>query len=178
MSEPLKNGHSGESFETEDLSPVGVLYFMAGLAIVGVVIYLIVLGMYRFLDSYDRKHQAPMNAMATTTGIDPQTMTRDQIRDKAEATFPKPVLEYNEQTQYASEVEKQDEALESYDWVDQKNGIVRIPIERAMDMLLQRGLPVLPQGEAADANTAVKPGTNAKPGTGGGAGKTPEPSRK
>ena len=36
----------------------------------------------------------------------------------------------------------QDEILNSYGWVDQKAGIVRIPIDRAMDILLQKGLPV------------------------------------
>lgn len=34
------------------------------------------------------------------------------------------------------------ETLDSYGWVDEKNGIVRIPIGRAMDLLIQRGLPV------------------------------------
>jgi hypothetical protein len=37
---------------------------------------------------------------------------------------------------------RQNEILSSYGWVDQKAGIVRIPIERAMDILLQQGLPV------------------------------------
>jgi hypothetical protein len=36
----------------------------------------------------------------------------------------------------------QGEILNSYGWVDQKAGIVRIPIDRAMDILLQKGLPV------------------------------------
>jgi hypothetical protein len=36
----------------------------------------------------------------------------------------------------------QEEILNSYGWVDQKEGIVRIPIDRAMDILLQKGLPV------------------------------------
>ncbi len=31
--------------------------------------------------------------------------------------------------------------LHSYGWVDQKAGVVRIPIDRAMLLLLQRGLP-------------------------------------
>ena len=34
------------------------------------------------------------------------------------------------------------EVLNSYGWVDEKSGIVRIPVERAMDILLQKGLPV------------------------------------
>jgi hypothetical protein len=36
----------------------------------------------------------------------------------------------------------QEEILNSYGWVDQQAGIVRIPIDRAMDILLQKGLPV------------------------------------
>jgi len=31
--------------------------------------------------------------------------------------------------------------LQGYHWVDQKAGVVQIPIERAMDLLAQRGLP-------------------------------------
>lgn len=41
---------------------------------------------------------------------------------------------------------EEDELLRSYGWVDQKAGTVRIPIERAMDLLLQRGLPVRAEG--------------------------------
>ena len=36
----------------------------------------------------------------------------------------------------------QDEILNNYRWVDQQSGIVRIPIERAMDILLERGFTV------------------------------------
>ena len=32
--------------------------------------------------------------------------------------------------------------LNSYGWVDQKAGIVRIPIDRAMDLLVKNGMPV------------------------------------
>ena len=36
--------------------------------------------------------------------------------------------------------------LESYGWVDKEHGVVRIPIERAMDLIAQRGLPANPGG--------------------------------
>ena len=38
---------------------------------------------------------------------------------------------------------RQDEAkkLESYAWVDKEGGIVRMPIERAMELTIERGLP-------------------------------------
>jgi hypothetical protein len=35
----------------------------------------------------------------------------------------------------------EDAILHSYGWVDQPAGIVRIPIERAMELLAERGLP-------------------------------------
>ena len=36
---------------------------------------------------------------------------------------------------------REDEELKSYAWIDRKSGIVRIPIERAMELIVQRGLP-------------------------------------
>lgn len=161
--------HPAESFEREDLSPLGVFYFLAGLAIVGITIYFILVGMYRFLDSYDRRHEPPTNPMAVTTGVNPNVMTQPEIQQQIDKTFPKPVLEYSERTQFIHELKNQDKALESYDWVDQKAGIVRIPIEQAMDLVAQRGFPVLPEAARADA---AKQGVNAKSGASASSGKT------
>jgi len=47
--------------------------------------------------------------------------------------------------QYLAE---QNERLHTYGWVNQNAGIVHIPIERAMQLLLQRGLPVRPPAES------------------------------
>jgi hypothetical protein len=44
---------------------------------------------------------------------------------------------------------EQDKILESYGWVDAQAGIVRIPIQRAMDMLLEKGYPVRGSSPAA-----------------------------
>lgn len=38
--------------------------------------------------------------------------------------------------------------LESYGWVDQQAGVVRIPIDRAIELLAARGLPTRPAAEA------------------------------
>jgi hypothetical protein len=45
----------------------------------------------------------------------------------------------------------QDEALlTSYGWVDQANGVVRIPIEAAMDLIIERDeIPVRPEAPQA-----------------------------
>jgi hypothetical protein len=56
--------------------------------------------------------------------------------------FPKPNLQIDDDhaermTLYAA----QTATLNSYGWIDRSTGIVRIPIDRAMDLILQQGLP-------------------------------------
>ena len=40
-----------------------------------------------------------------------------------------------------SYAESQEKLLNTYGWIDRQNGIVRLPIDRAMELLLERGLP-------------------------------------
>ncbi len=57
---------------------------------------------------------------------------------------PEPRLEAEPGQQLQQLRASEDKALHTYGWVDQKAGIVHIPIERAMDILAQQGLPVRP----------------------------------
>lgn len=45
----------------------------------------------------------------------------------------------------------QNERLDSYGWVDKESGVVHIPIDRAMELSLERGLPVRAGEPAAPA---------------------------
>ena len=47
--------------------------------------------------------------------------------------------------------------LSSYGWVDQHNGLVRIPVERAMEMVLQKGLAARPVNQAPADSAEVSP---------------------
>ena len=151
--QPIIN-HDG--FEQEDLSSSAVLYSLAGLALVGLVVYLIVFGMYRFLDSYQTAQQPPLSPMVT-----PQADTRTVTPENAE-TFPQPRLEENERTQLRSFIEDQDRKLATYDWVDKDRGTVRIPIDRAMELIVQRGLPVHPEGASPAQSSAAQTSAPAK----------------
>ena len=51
----------------------------------------------------------------------------------------------------------EDQILSSYGWVDEKAGVARIPIARAVDLLAARGLPSRPQGEVTSASSATVP---------------------
>ena len=139
-----------DGFEQEDLSSRSALYFLAGLVLVCLVVYLIVFGMYRFLDSYATAHQPPMSPMVT-----PEADTRAVTPQNAE-TFPQPRLEENERTQFRSFIEDQDRKLATYDWVDKDRGTVRIPIDRAMELIAQRGLPVHEEGATSAQSSAAQ----------------------
>ena len=60
----------------------------------------------------------------------------------------------------------EDQVLTSYGWVDRKKGVVRIPIDRAIDLLAQRGLPGRTarstQDNAGDNSIPADPGVASK----------------
>jgi hypothetical protein len=123
--------------------------------------------MFKVLESTDKKRQEPVNPMAVKTGVDTRSMNFPSIQQKVDQTFPQPVLEHSERVQFNDFAKEQDKILASYDWVDQKNSVVRIPIDKAMDLLAQRGLPVRPEGGAAQPSSPPgKPKVATKGATG------------
>ena len=68
-----------------------------------------------------------------------------------EKTFPNPQLQFYPPEDLAKFRKKEDATLNSYRWLNRTEGIVSIPIQRAMDLVVQQGEPVLgtpnlPQG--------------------------------
>lgn len=118
---------------------MGVYTFIAGLVVAGFLIYFIVWGLYRYLDRYERTHEPPQNPLVQTNAD-----TR-VIPPQAAQKFPQPRLERNERTEINDFRLKEEQTLNSYGWVDQKTGVVRIPIDRAMELVAQRGLPTTPR---------------------------------
>jgi len=163
MSEEMTNhgqpGH-GTEFEREDLSTRGVFAFMIGLAITGLVIYFIIVGMYSFLDKYERSQMTTASPLVASSGAASRVVTKDYIEQQFKENGA-PMLEDNERGQFSDYLMKQEKHLNSYGWVDENAGVAYIPIEHAMELTVQRGLPVLPQGGAA-ASAANAPKTPAK----------------
>ena len=56
-------------------------------------------------------------------------------------TPPEPRLQLSPRRDWQTMMAEDNQLLNSYGWVDQQAGTVRIPIERAMDLVLERGLP-------------------------------------
>jgi hypothetical protein len=151
MSEETKHAVSRnhDGFEREDMSARAVFGFLVGLAIVTVLVYFVVKGMYGYLDVYESAHQPPQNPLVQKTEADTRKVSPEDAKK-----FPQPRLETNERRQLNDVLLPEEESLNSYGWVDQKAGVVHIPIERAMELVAQRGLPVHPaSGVASPAPT-------------------------
>ena len=138
-------------FEREDLSAAGIFAFLVGLAISGFVIHVILVGMYRYLDNYDKTHQPPPSPMSRQTSTDLRQPTPQDANK-----FPLPRLEVNERAEIYGKRMQEEETLNTYGWVDQKTGVAHIPIERAMDLIVQQGLPTGPTGASVRPGAAPK----------------------
>jgi len=148
------DAHGG--FEREDLGVAGVVYSLIALAVFCLVVHFLVTGLYRALDRYSESSTASMSPLITDVPSD----TRHVQKDYPQAKFPNPRLEEDEVGQFKSILAGQEEILNSYGWVDEKAGVAHIPIDRAMEILAQRGLPVI--GEAANATPHAAAGKAGK----------------
>jgi hypothetical protein len=151
MSDEIKHenttGHG--SFERQDLQPSGILYFLLTI-VVGIVICVVLLkGLFAVLDRREKAEQPPVNPLVTNVPED----TRHIAPGYPQSAFPNPKLEEDERGRLNGIRLTEDQVLDSYGWVDEKAGTVHIPIERAIDLLVQRGLPVREQGPVATAAT-------------------------
>jgi hypothetical protein len=126
---------------------------MIGLAIFGIITYFIVVGMYSFLDNYERSQMATASPLVTTKGAISRVVTQADM-DKAFKDNGAPMLETNEMGQFRNFLMNQENQLNSYGWVDQKAGVVHIPIDRAMELIVQQKLPVYAPGSAERNSTA------------------------
>ena len=64
---------------------------------------------------------------------------------------PAPQLETTPVLQLQRERAEEDRMLNSYGWIDKEHGIVRIPIEKAIDLLARKGLPSRSQAPATSS---------------------------
>src|ERR1017187_5854001 len=146
---PVKSTGNG-GYERRDIGIPGVLYFLGGLAVAGLLVYFVVDGLYSFLEKRSESQQAPVSPLVTNAPKDTRKLSTD-YKDYLKQNFPSPQLEVDERGQLDKIRTDEAQTLSSYDWVDQKAGTVRIPIDRAMDLIAQRGLPVRAQVATAEA---------------------------
>jgi hypothetical protein len=143
--------HEETGFEREDWNPRTVFYFLGGLAVACLLVYFLLRGMYAYLDARTLAMQPAQNPLvAAPSGPQARNEPQAEVRAQIRNTFPDPRLEENERQQIGDFRLHEEETLNSYGWVDKPGGAVHIPIERAMELIAQRGLPTRPQGVATE----------------------------
>jgi hypothetical protein len=148
---PATNGHA--DYERRDIGVGGVLYFLLGLAVFLLVCYFVVGAIFHYLEKRSNAQQTPVSPMITNAPVDTRKLPTD-YREYLKHNFPSPQLEVDERTQLNKIRLDEEERLSTYDYIDKQAGTIRIPIERAMDLIAQRGLPVRSQAAGASGEPA------------------------
>lgn len=111
-------------YERTDASPRGLVYFALFIAAILAVTAIALIWLFKHYE----KTENPGSAVAAPfTGVEPLP--------------PPPRIQSNPGADMQSYFQSQQNLLNSYGWIDRQNGIVRLPIDRAMELILERGLP-------------------------------------
>jgi hypothetical protein len=148
---PKTNGHA--DYERRDIGVRAVYYFLGGLAVALVVSYLAVNVFYHSLEKRAQADQTPLSPLVSNAPVDTRRLPPEYKTDAEgtdyekylQKTFPEPQLETNERTELSKIRLREEDTLSTYGYVDENAGTVRIPIDRALDLLAQRGLPTRSQ---------------------------------
>ena len=113
--------------ETSDANIRGVLMFAAGLLVAAIIIHFGVWLLFRYFE-----------AAATRRQPQPNYPLAAQQENRLP---PEPRLQVNPREDLRQLHAAEDEVLTTYGWVDRNAGVARIPIEQAMKLTIERGLP-------------------------------------
>ncbi len=122
---------TGVAHERDDVNLRGVRWFGAGLAVTLVVLGALVWLLYGFdrgAEPGERPADYPLSAERPLTPPEPRLQTHPR----------QDLLDFRAQ---------EGAVLTTYGWVDRPRGVVRIPIDRAMSLVVERGLPSRPERE-------------------------------
>ena len=119
--------HADVSHETSDVNFRAILASAGGLLALGAVVYFVV---YLFFWSLARRED-----------IASRDLMYPLAAGQGDRLPPEPRLQTNPRRDLKDLRDAEDALLKSYNWVDRNAGVVRIPIDEAMKLTLQRGLP-------------------------------------
>ena len=136
--------------EESDVNVRALIGFAVIFVVFAIVTHLVIWGFYRGLAKSERK---AANATVPLSAIQRPADAAVPKNQPLLQPFPKRLPGGGEMapsadtpvTDLAHMRAAEKQALENYGWVDRQKGIVRLPIDRAKAMVVQRGLPVQSQ---------------------------------
>jgi hypothetical protein len=150
-------------YDPTDLSARAVIVFLVFLALGGIIITASMWGLYKYLAS-DR-----YSPHSTTRPIGTSSQQLAEVGGDPASKFPPPRLQPDPVADLNRFRVREEQILNSYGWVDRANGKVHIPIEQAIDVVAQVGLPVRPSSPTASQSPGARGaagGINVKRGEG------------
>lgn len=146
--------------EVRDINARGVVMFCLGLAAAVLVVTVVLWGLFHVFSKQAEQREPEVSPMFRQ-GRAKQDFPAPQLQPPP----PVPGAEDNRYRPFITDTvdletmqQRERYNLNSYGWVDQNAGIVHIPIEQAMDMLVRQGLPTRPGPQAAAAGQARQEG--------------------
>jgi hypothetical protein len=148
---PTGRGVPSAGYETSDVKVTGIVVFVASLAIFLVVFFVVCFLMGKAINTALIRHDGPPNkwnqynfAEGKGKNLESNAVLEQQQLRKMTARFPTPQLQMDDGNQDIADMHaREDLLLDHYTWVEQQKGAVRIPIGQAMQLIAQRGLPVV-----------------------------------
>ena len=150
------SGHEPEKidtsagFEQSDVKIAGILVFITALSIFVVVTAILCYGIGKVINARMNTEDGPNNKWTKTVDVRQlgNLPNNPDLQNKvAELTqqFPTPRVQTDDGNQDVADLHaREDLLLQNYSWADPAHTKVRIPIERAMELIAQRGLPIAP----------------------------------
>jgi hypothetical protein len=172
---PHKPGEidASKGYEASDVRVSGAVVFLVALTIFATVVGVMAYGVGKVLNARMNKEDGPPSRWAKQVDVRPlgNMPSNPEMQGKlSEMTqsFPTPRVQTDDGNQDVADLhEREDLLLDNYSWADEAHSKVRIPIERAMELLAQRGLPVAKPVEQAPLMTGDKRPVIAVPLTNG-----------
>jgi len=118
----------------DDENMRAILRFAVWMVVAAVIIYAALFGLFRYFD-----WQA-----ATADPAQNPLLAGQKPPASPAARFPQPRLQANAAADLVKGRAQEEELLSTYGWVDRQAGIVHLPVDRAMQMIAQRGVPSWP----------------------------------
>lgn len=143
---------ASHGYERSDIRVTGIIVFLTSLAIFVAVTGVLCYGIGKVInaemtkqDGPDSKWVNPQTADVRKLGNFPNDPALQNKVAQLTQQFPSPRLLTDDGNQDIADLHaREDLLLENYSRIDGQPGKVRIPIERAMELIAQRGLPVAP----------------------------------
>lgn len=146
--QPLDPARIAKGFEESDVRVSGIVVFLTALAIFVVVSAVLCYGIGKVINAEMAKADGPPNKWAHPVDVRKlgNLANSPELQKQYSAlvqSFPTPRLQTDDGYQEIADTHtREDLLLDNYTWVDEQKGVVRIPIDRAMDLIAKQGLPV------------------------------------